>query len=182
MKNELTIYTAAHKKVKEPPYSCYKLILVGSSNAKDSFGYLRDSDGDNISEKNPFWCELTGLYWMWKNAPKEKYIGLCHYRRFFSTRAHSTKPSEVIMNEEQIMHSIEGVDILLPKKLKKQKSNCLCKSDADLEMCREYNYLKECIIKTCPEYANALKNVFLSSEMCFGNIFVTSRELFDEYC
>lgn len=45
---------------------------------------VTDADGDNISEKNPYYNEMTGLYWLWKNT-KLDYSGICHYRRQFES-------------------------------------------------------------------------------------------------
>ena len=42
-----------------------------------------DNAGDSISNKNDSYCELTGMYWAWKNLKNVDVIGLCHYRRYF---------------------------------------------------------------------------------------------------
>lgn len=58
-------------------------IRVGAALAPDSIrASLRDDVGDNISHKNRQYCELTALYWAWKNS-SSKYIGISHYRRHF---------------------------------------------------------------------------------------------------
>ena len=47
---------------------------------------IGDNTGENISYKNREWCELTAIYWAWKNYDKignPSYIGFMHYRRFF---------------------------------------------------------------------------------------------------
>ena len=59
----------------------YLPLRVGSALGED-FGYIRDDEGDNISNKNPWYCELTVLYWLWKNTTAD-YKGLMHYRRIF---------------------------------------------------------------------------------------------------
>ena len=77
----IKIIVATHKKYKMPNDSIYLPVQVGTEN-KESLGYQPDNDGENISSKNPYFCELTGLYWAWKNLDAD-YIGLSHYRRHF---------------------------------------------------------------------------------------------------
>ena len=77
----IKIYIAAHKKANLPQKEGYVPIQVGSQ-LHDDLGYLKDNQGDNISIKNPNYCELTGLYYIWKNTNSD-IIGLTHYRRYF---------------------------------------------------------------------------------------------------
>lgn len=56
------IIIAAHKKYRMPTFSSYIPLQVGAE-GKEPLGYVRDNTGDNISLKNPSFCELTGLYW-----------------------------------------------------------------------------------------------------------------------
>lgn len=62
----------------------YMPVQVGKALHPDlNLGFQCDNTGDNISEKNGSYCELTALYWAWKNLKDVDYIGLCHYRRYF---------------------------------------------------------------------------------------------------
>ena len=65
-------------------------------------GILTDNVGENISEKNKQFCELTALYWIWKNAT-EDIVGLAHYRRHF------------LLPEDWMQRMSENeVDVILP--------------------------------------------------------------------
>ena len=84
----MTVYVITHKPfdyAKELP-SGYVPMMVGANKNSNPLNYLADNTQDNISDKNPEYCELTGLYWMWKNS-KAKNIGLTHYRRFFYSKS-----------------------------------------------------------------------------------------------
>lgn len=48
---------------------------------RENVDMLGDDTGDNISEKKPYFSELTVMYWAWRNV-KADYYGLCHYRRY----------------------------------------------------------------------------------------------------
>ncbi len=182
MKN-LHIYVAAHKEIiKYAKDDCYEVIHVGAANHTETFGYLCDNTGDNISEKNPLYCELTGLYWIWKNEEPSEYIGLCHYRRYPAKHSFAFSPEKEILKAEEIMEMMSDCDILLPMKLKKTQKNSLCTDESDLQRCRPYMHIKKSMQKICPEYEKDLKDVFMQPEMCFGNIFVLPWGGFCEYC
>ena len=79
---QTTIIIATHKPYWIPEDSMYLPVQMGHAIHPD-IGYVGDDTGENISEKNASFCELTGLYWLWKNRKFDGNIGVCHYRRFF---------------------------------------------------------------------------------------------------
>ena len=83
MEKKVEVVIATHKKYEMPTDDLYLPIHVGAELNKDKdLGYQKDNVGDNISDKNDRYSELTALYWAWKHVDAE-YIGLAHYRRHF---------------------------------------------------------------------------------------------------
>ena len=111
---DIKILIATHKKYHMPMDDVYLPVRVGSVLAKDDFGYQRDDTGDNISEKNPYYSEMSAVYWAWKNL-KADYIGLVHYRRHFSFKKKGSAWDSILTGEEAEQLCKE-YDLILPKK------------------------------------------------------------------
>lgn len=76
------IYVITHKSFDDSKIEqTYHRILHVGTNKNYKSWYLKDNTGDNISSKNANYCELTGLYWIWKNSnePADDIDGLVHY-------------------------------------------------------------------------------------------------------
>ncbi len=80
---KLHMMIAFHKEYFNIDTEAFSPLHVGAGLSTASLGIDRDDTGTHISHKNRNYCELTGLYWMWKNIDAE-YYGLMHYRRYFT--------------------------------------------------------------------------------------------------
>ena len=120
----MSIYVVGHKPFTGPAYKEYVPIQVGEG---ENFLPVRDNTGDNIAEKNKNFCELTALYWMWKNDSTSEFIGLNHYRRYFDFKeqrkrllySHTILPSQLnqYTNPKDFQGMVDETTIILPKPL-----------------------------------------------------------------
>ena len=93
------IYCMAHKKYEKLNNDIYFPLQVGAA-LHNSLGYHSDNTGDNISSLNPQFCELTGLYWAWKNLDAD-YVGLAHYRRHFRGKKKTKDPFDCVLTSKE---------------------------------------------------------------------------------
>ena len=114
-KYPIKIIIATHKKYKMPEDGMYIPLHVGAALSTEDFGFEKDNTGENISELNKGFCELTGLYWAWKNLDTD-YIGLAHYRRHFSKNKKAG--FEGILTCEEIKEYLGQKKVFVPKKRK----------------------------------------------------------------
>lgn len=129
---------------------------------------LTDCEGDNISEKNRQYCELTALYWIWKHA-KEDVVGLSHYRRHF-----------ILPDNWQEIMSTNDIDVVLPVPtyvLPSVDENYRERHDAG-EWEYLLNYLKQ---NSTSDYETARK-VFAGNLYSSCNMFIMKKKIVDELC
>ena len=182
MKN-IKILVATHKKYKMPvDTSVYLPIHVGCE-GKDDLGYQGDNTGENISQLNPYYCELTGLYWAWKNLDCD-YLGLVHYRRYFTKKSQSYKENlkidEVILNQEEIEFLLRKGDIIVPKK-RKYYIETLYSHYAHTLDASHLDLARKVIEKQNPEYLDSFDKVMRQRSAYMFNMFIMKKELADDY-
>lgn len=185
----VTLIIAMHKEYPVPDDELYLPVQVGAK-GKTYFTDVRDNDGDNISEKNDTFSELTGLYYAWKNLPYEKAsaLGLVHYRRYFcgdKTRhfkADKQKPWQIrVLTEAEAKKLLARYDVLVPKKrhyyietLYNHYSHTLDGAHLDLA--------KTVISELAPDYLPYVDRVYQARSGYFFNMYLMKRELSDAYC
>jgi hypothetical protein len=165
-------------------------IHGGKAIANVDLGYQGDDTGENISAKNPNYCELTTLYWAWKNLKSVDYIGLNHYRRYFYF-SNSPFAFGGICSTEQFLKMgkttfdlnkhLGNNDIILVKPMIASNQNSTeyskCHNSGD------YRILKKIIYDLFPDYAPSFSNILEYSNKCSAyNMFITRWEVFDNYC
>lgn len=106
----IKIVVAAHKPYWIPSDPMYVPVQVGAAGKESIPGFQRDDEGDNVSEKNPRYCELTALYWAWKNLDAD-YIGLAHYRRHFAGSG-----ERGVLTSREARNLVARASVVLPKK------------------------------------------------------------------
>ncbi len=85
-KNIINIYTFYYKESEIPIQNDHYIpVLAGKKLHNNPHPMQGDDSGESISEKNPWYSELTGIYWVWKNTSQD-IIGCCHYRRYFTAK------------------------------------------------------------------------------------------------
>ncbi|MFT8592314.1 MAG: DUF4422 domain-containing protein [Bifidobacterium sp.] len=170
------IYIATQQELSFKPADIYKPIQVGAE-GHEPIGYLRDDTEDNISSKNPHYCELTAQYWMWKNA-LEDVIGLCHYRRYFFTNSFSANASNIMKNDD-IDEALSQAQMVIAKPRQFKYTNAEVFSHyhhiGDLLTCRQV------LAEKCPIFLDAFDNMLMKKELSCFNMLITRKEVFAEY-
>lgn len=173
---------------KEP----YMPIHVGKAISDKNLHIVGDDSGDNISAMNPSFCELTGMYWAWKNMHPVDYIGLCHYRRYFNFHERSVfcADSTIVKTESfdalnleipDLYQIFQHYDVVLSKPIHYPYSLFI-----DYSVCHisdDLRTVRSIINDLYPDYLNAFDEVIENNNrLSHYNMMVVPWNVFDEYC
>ena len=174
--NKLLMITAIHKEYWLPDDKMYLPVQVGNG---ESLGIIRDNAGDNIAEKNANYCELTAMYWAYKNLKMYDYIGFDHYRRHFANGYIGTKKSRVAGFKDIEKYLREDV-VLLPKARNYRiETNYSQYSHAHNEV--DLIKTREVIGDLYPEYVKAFDSYMTQTIGHRFNMMIMSKAIFLDY-
>ncbi len=166
-------------------------IQTGAALSAEKLPMLHDDTGEHRSQQNPSWCELTVLYWIWKNAlhaaPQCDYWGLCHYRRFMSfTRKPSGQQRKIEIArfqrdfEKHFAHAptLSSYDLYLPESYDcyplTVEQDYLAAHPAE-----GWHLMKQVLIDLQPDYESTMHEVLTGHKVHFALNFVMRRDHFD---
>ena len=188
-----------------PALPCYNHIWAGKNNATTTTELTGDDSGENISVKNKYYSELTGLYWFWKNYEAD-IVGTCHYRRFYTAKPvpffHKLKrlfyyPAGLHRKRNGLIYCSNrqywGKRILTCEEIE----SLLSHFDAILPQARTLKYtvekhfgryhqlfdlqlLREIITEKSPEYVATFEQMLQQKRLYANNMFILRNEQFQQ--
>lgn len=203
MEDKIGIFVACHKWTKIAKNSLLIPIQVGAALTEERYpGMICDNTGDNISEKNKEYCELTAQYWVWKNADYYDYYGFFHYRRYLSFKEvipvgengivlkKKIRPYEELdsipedlakygLDAELMEQAIPDYDLItvLREKLDVTVYQQFCQYHPKENL----DVLLDIVEKRTPEYALAAHEYMGSKNIYYMNMYIMKRDLFHVY-
>lgn len=184
-KPSVKIIIATHKKYEMPKDDMYLPLHVGAEGKVDEnnrpldLGYQKDNTGENISELNASYCELTGLYWAWKNLD-EDFIGLSHYRRHFCIKK-SKRDFENVLSYKEIEPYLDSIRVFVPQK-RKYYIESLYSHYAHTHYAEHLDVVREIIQKDYPSYLKSFDKIVKQTSGYIFNMMIMQRDLLDDYC
>lgn len=188
MTNKAKIFVIYHNLVEVSFSDVFQPLAVGNKDHSNK-QYLYDDVGDNISEKNPIYNELTGIYWVFSHLDEFKdvqYIGFSHYRRFFCFKGlnkhayvrKSYEKSLCDVGEDQVENIFKDFDLIVPRastyrSVRRHYERSHNKDDLNLVL--------KCVEELCPQYLESVKEYFDNPKEYLYNMFVFKKADFIRY-
>lgn len=195
MYEDIMIYVACHKPYYIPSIDFLKGIQVGAALNNERFaGMLTDDTGENISNLNTSYCELTAQYWVWKNF-KSDIVGFFHYRRYLKLipvnkfeLPYIVKRLPVLQDllnwgyeKKHIANIFNGYDIIVPLPERFYVSVYDQYINSKDHYQKDIDQVIDIINKKYPYMAKSIEKYLNSDLIYFGNIYIMKWEIFDKY-
>lgn len=172
--------------------SNFHFVLQTGSRGKKSIveGCARDDSGNNISERNSKYAELTGLYWIWKNQNAE-YVGMLQYKRRFAIEYGCTLFGRRlifgyhILSSKDMMHCLRKYDAIVAEEdLGSQTVDLQFRTGGNRGLYPGIilDATEEIIKKEFPEYYDELRKVMNGTVINPHNMIVARKDILDKYC
>ena len=182
----------------------YINIWAGKNNGSEETVLLGDDSGDHISEKNKYYSELTGLYWIWKNT-KQDITGSCHYRRFFTAQdepvqykikrnfyylagiwkkryglIYTSQPHKwknKILSSREIEDILKDYEAIMP--VRRILRYSIKEHYARYHDIKDLELARNILEKDYPEYVKTFDQVMAGYRLFANNMFILNEERFD---
>lgn len=189
---DIKLFVCCHRAENVPEHPLFVPIQVGTVLAEECFlGFLHDDTGENISEKNRSYCELTAQYWAWKNIETD-YYGFFHYRRFLYPDTDAKHPYRIEGVPElelldrlgygRFSELIEKYDVIAPIGEDMHVSVREHYANAPHHHRKDLALIEQIVRERHPEMADAAEAYFSGTICYFGNIYIMKRQVFRDYC
>jgi len=157
-----------------------KIYVVGSSknkflpldNIREKFLIDQKHEGDNIDFLNPWYCELTGLYYLWKHCDDD-IVGLEHYRRYFVNNRNK------LLSEGEINDILKDNDVIV---CEIDLRNIALKQFEESEGRPNKVNLFSIMANSPTELVSVIKQRLFTNKLISNNIFICKKEIIAEYC
>lgn len=203
-REQLRIFVTTHKDVERFHSSVLQPVQVGWARPRKRLLWAyQDDTGNNISDQNALYCELTTQYWAWKNIDAE-YYGFCHYRRYFdfSPEEHEENPYGEIMDgfidydsqkrycldDASMRAAVAGVDVITTGVNDFSQFSEHYTSPRDLYKrspylhVEDFDRMMDILVEDHPDYREDAEAYLAGTTSCFCNMFIMRKELFFRYC
>lgn len=181
---DIKVIVATHKEYQMPLDELYLPLHVGADSNKNKTDYKKDNTGKNISKKNPYFCELTGLYWAWKNL-KADYIGLVHYRRYFtnSNKRYKTTIEKFkhVLTLKEADKLLDNTNIILPNKRKYYIENLYDHYKRTMYI-EPLDETRKIIEEKYPKYLKEFDKLKKRTSAHMFNMMIMRKDILDDYC
>ncbi|MEL6563916.1 MAG: DUF4422 domain-containing protein [Pseudomonadota bacterium] len=197
----ISIYSAYHAAAPLIQSRAIRPIHVGRARAARPLDpvlapMLGDDSADNISKRNPEFCELTALYWAWKNDAEAQWLGLMHYRRVFdftgtTAAAEGTRQAELFPGrfdvaswcaetEDWLAESLNHFDLVVPPP--HVMGHSVASNYTKRHAPGDWEATRAIIARDHPEYLTSFDYVATGPEILLGNMMLMRKPLANRYC